>query len=347
MPSRPTIADVAKVAGVSTSTVSRVLNGNYAYIRDETRDRVLKAIEELQYRPSSVARSLTLKRTNTAGVMISDIGNPFYPDVIRGIEDVALEHDYNIFSCNTNYDLARGMKFVRSFVDKRVDGVLVMSSAMSDAWLVELAKNNIPVVVLDWKVSADNVDASTIKVDFDCGIGQAVEYFIALGHRHFAHISGPLDLPTSRLRRDGFLNALARHGVDAHTVLVVEGNLRIDGGREALKRLLTASRFPTAVFTANDLTAMGLLSAARAHGLRVPEDLSVCGMDDIWLTSETDPPLTTVALPRYEIGSTAMHMLLRLLNERGAEDAEGVNYREVVETRLVVRQSTAQHEERS
>jgi LacI family transcriptional regulator len=347
MSSRPTIADVAKAAGVSTSTVSRVLNGNYAYMRDETRSRVLNAIEELQYRPSSVARSLTLKRTNTAGVMISDVGNPFYPDVIRGIEDVALEHDYNIFSCNTNYDLDRGMKFVRSFVDKRVDGVLIMSSAMSDDWLVELAKNNMPVVVLDWKVSADNVDASTIKVDFECGIGQLVDHFISLGHHRFAHVSGPLHLPTSRLRLDGFLKALELYGIDADAVLVVEGNLRIDGGRDALTQLLAAPDPPTAVFTANDLTAMGLLTAARAHGLRVPEDLSICGLDDIWLTSETDPPLTTVALPRYEIGSTAMHMLLRLLTAYDEEDAASVNYHEVVETRLVVRQSTAQHEERS
>ncbi|MBE3143974.1 MAG: LacI family DNA-binding transcriptional regulator, partial [Planctomycetes bacterium] len=146
----PTIDDVAKVAGVSKSTVSRVLSGNYTYIREETRQRVQEAIDQLNFRPSSIARSLTSKRTQTIGILISDIGNPFYSDVIHGVEDVAIDRDYNVFLSNTNYDMDRGMALVRSFIDRRVDGVLIMSSTMSDQWLEELARSRVPVVVLDW-----------------------------------------------------------------------------------------------------------------------------------------------------------------------------------------------------
>ena len=147
--SRPTIVDVADIAGVSKATVSRVLSGNAEYMRVETRERVLAAIAELDYRPSSVARSLTSKRTQTAGILVSDIGNPFYPEVIRGVEDVALNNSYNIFLCNTGYDLVRGMTYIRSLIDQQVDGALIMSSTMSDDWVLELAKHNIPNVVLD------------------------------------------------------------------------------------------------------------------------------------------------------------------------------------------------------
>ena len=336
---RTTIADVAKVAGVSKATVSRVLSGNYEYMKQDTRDRVEQAIEKLGYRPSSVARSLTSKRTHTTAILVSDVGNPFYADVIHGVEDEAFKGNYDVFLCNTNYDLDRGLAFIRSLIDKRVDGVLIMSSSMSDSWLTELSRNNVPAVVLDWEVKAAGADVSTIGVDYSVGIQAAVDYLIELGHQHFVHVSGPLNLQTARDRRDAFWSALAKHGIPVEATPVIEGDLQIAGGRLAIKQLIALAPRPTAVFAANDLTAMGIIAAARAQGLSVPDDLSVVGLDNIWLAEQTDPPLTTVSLPRFEIGQLAMQMLFDLLDENSERPSTPV--RRQVDTSLVVRQSTA------
>lgn len=337
---RPTIADVARAAEVSKSTVSRVLNDKTEYVRDETRERVLRAVDELGYRPSAVARSLVSKHTNTVSLLISDVSNPFYPEVILGVEDVALANDYHVFLCNTSYDLERGMAFVRSLVDKQVDGAMLMSSSMSDELVLELARHQIPTVVLDWQLCVVEGVVGTIAVDFEAGIHAAAEHLVALGHRRFAHVSGPLHLRTARVRRDTFLDGLARCGVDPHQVRIIEGNLHIDGGRRALAQLVSAPEQPTAVFAANDLTALGIVWAAREHGVHVPEDLSVIGLDDIRLAEQITPSLTTVALPRHEIGSMAMRMLLELIPLSLEPQSEPVRH-DVVHTHLVVRQSTA------
>lgn len=335
---RATIAEVAKAAGVSKATVSRVLSGNHKYLRADTRARVEQAIKELQYRPSSIARSLTSKRTHTVGVLVADISNPFYPDVFHGIEDSALIQNYNVFLCNTNYDLARGLTYIQSLIDKHVDGILIMTSNFSAEWLVELERSNVPVIVLDWEVQTRGNNVSAIGVDFQRGIQAAAEHLYTLGHRRFAHVGGPLHLQTSKDRRDAFLQTLASFGVDPAEVAIVGGNLRIDGGRQAMAQLLCAEQRPTAVFAANDMTAVGLLQEARVLGVKVPQELSIVGLDDIWLAAQTDPPLTTVALPRYEIGQLAMRMLFDLLNEPHADYIDAVYTR--VRTSLVVRGST-------
>ncbi len=340
---RPTIANVAETAGVSKATVSRVLSGNAEYMRPETRSRVLEAIDKLDYRPSSIARSLTSKRTFTAGLLVSDIGNPFYPEVINGVEETALEQGYNIFLCNTSYDLERGMTYVRSLIDKQVDGVLIMSSTMSDEWVRELAKHNIPTIILDWEIN-DDVTGSlgVIDVNFEAGIQAAVEHLDALGHTRLAHVGGPMDLRTSRMRLDAFGKATAALAIPPEQVTIIPGNLRIDGGRAALEQIMAMPERPTAVFAANDLMAMGLIRAARANGLQVPADLSVIGLDDIWLIADMEPPLTTVALPRFEIGRLAMGMLFELLAADEAEKSTTPTLlRRQVETHLVIRQSTA------
>lgn len=334
--SRPTIADVARKARVSKSTVSRVLSGKPNYMRAATRARVEHAITKLSYRPSSVARSLVSKRTHTVGLVISDVGNPFYSDVIHGAEDVAIAHGYALFLCSTNYDVERGWAYVQSLADKQVDGVLLMSSSMSGEWLAELVKHQIPTVAVDWEVrQTASRTLGLITQDFEAGIREAVDHLVGLGHRRLAHVSGPLNLATARIRRDAFVHALATHGIDASQVEVVEGNLRTDGGRRALAQLMELPQRPTAIFAANDLTAIGIIWAARDRGLRVPEELSVVGLDDVPLAAEITPPLTTVALRRYELGSLAMQMLLDLQSKSGPACME----RELV-SHLVVRQST-------
>ncbi len=277
----------------------------------------------------------------TAGILVSDVGNPFYPEVIRGAEDVALENDYNLFLCNTSYDMNRGMTQIRSLIDKQVDGVLIMSSTMSDNWVLELKNHNIPAVILDWEINDEMGGAlGVIEVDFETGIMAAVEHLVGLGHRRLAHVCGPLNLHTSRLRHDAFQKATEVFNIPASHVHVIESNLRIEGGREAFQHLMTLPDQPTAVVAANDLMAVGIVRAARTSGLRVPENLSVVGLDDIWLVADMEPPLTTIALPRYEIGTLAMKMLFDLLADEN-EYSQGI-YRKQVVTSLVIRQSTGQ-----
>lgn len=333
-----TIEDVANAAKVSKSTVSRVLNGDYTYIREETRLRVQQAISDLNYRPSGVARSLTSKCTQTIAILVTDVSNPFYSDVIHGVEDIAIEQKYNVFLGNINYDQERGKALIQSLIDRRVDGVIIMSSTTSDDWLDELTRNHIPTVVLDWDIQTPKTDISMISVDFKIGIWKAVDHLWDLGHRRYAHISGPLRLQTSRDRRDAFLEALSTRGIPPRDVLILESNLRIEGGREATEILLSLPDRPTAVFTANDLMAYGVLSTFHKHGLNVPQDISVVGLDNIWLAAETFPPLTTVSLPSCEIGALAVRTLFDLLNH---PDGQAVHGRYSVQTDLVIRSSTS------
>jgi LacI family transcriptional regulator len=314
--SRPTIADVARLAGVSKSTVSRVLNENMHYMRPETRERVAQAISVLGYNPSSVARSLISKRTHAVGLLVSDISNPFYADVIHGVEDVAIARGYDVFLCNTNYDVKRGAAYARSLVAKQVDGVIIMTSNVSDEWMQDLVRCQVPVVILDWDTRClPGGVMRSILIDFDAGIQAAVDHLLSLGHRRLAHVSGPLRYPTSRQRLDSFLHALSRRGIDPASVTAIEGNLRIDGGVSALQKIMAMPNRPTAVFTANDLMALGMIWSAAGKGIQIPEDLSVIGLDDISLAGDIHPPLTTVSLPRYEIGRLAMNMLLEVQND--------------------------------
>jgi LacI family transcriptional regulator len=281
------------------------------------------------------------KRTKTAGLLISDVGNPFYSEVILGVEEAARAQGYNIFLCNTSYNIHRGKEFIQSLIDKMVDGVLLMSSSISIELVDELYNHRIPSVVLDWESEKVGQKAAAVSIQFRTGIRLAVNHLYDLGHRRFAHICGPLDLWTARKRKEDFLNALEERGIRASDVLIIEGNLRIDGGRDAMGAIVKEETRPTAVFAANDLTALGLIWAARDYGVQVPEDLSIIGLDDIELASQVNPPLTSVTLPRFEIGSLAMNLLLELiqLSKNGLHDLSKLN--KTVTTDLAIRQSTS------
>ena len=332
---RVTINDVAKLAGVSKSTVSHVLNQT-RFVEDETRQKVLGAVTDLGYRPSNIARSLVSKRTKTAGLLVSDVGNPFYHEVIHGVEEVALANGYSIFLCNTRYDLNLGIEFIRSLIEKSVDGILFMSSSMSIEMVEEVVNNQIQAVVLDWGIPQVDGLATTIRINFKEGIHQAIKYLVELGHTRIAHVSGPLNLWTAQARRDIFLDALMDNELDPNQAMIYEGNLRIDGGRRAFDQLIHTSPRPTAVFTANDLTALGMVWAARNYGVNLPEQLSIIGLDNIELASEINPTLTTVALPRNEIGKLAMQLLLDDIEnpDRQADRCHEVS------TQLCIREST-------
>lgn len=331
---RVTIKDVALRSGVSKSTVSHVLNQT-RFVEEHTRQKVLQAIQELNYRPSSIARSLVSQRTATAGLLISDVGNPFYHDVILGVEEVALANGYSIFLCNTGYDLARGMKYIHSLVDRLVDGVMFMSSNMNIDMIQEVHSNSIQSVVLDWGGTNVSEMAATITIDFKNGICEAVQHLIEFGHRRIAFASGPTNMWTAKIRKQAFLKAVKECQPLVEGVILSDGNLRIEGGYRAFEELSNLAPRPTAVIAANDLTALGIMWASRNAGFILPDDLSVIGLDNIDLASRVTPTLTTIALPRYEIGRLAMQNLLSLIRE----PAQPKN-NQMVDTHLIVREST-------
>ncbi len=267
---RPTIANVARLAGASKSTVSRVLSGNADICVARPVSAWSKRLQSLAIAPAAWPAAWFQNAPLLPGCWFPIIGNPFYPEVINDAEDVALKQGCNIFLCSSNYDLERGMTLVRSLIDKQVDGVLVMSSTMSDEWVQELARHNVPVVVLDWEPQAIEGTVGSIRVYFKPGIRAAIGHLVELGHRHIAHVSGPLHLRTSQLRQDAFLQAVAAHNINPQQITILEGNLQIDGGKAALVKLLTLPEHPTAVFAANDLMAMGIVRAARAERFARP-----------------------------------------------------------------------------
>jgi LacI family transcriptional regulator len=328
-----TIKDVAKRAGVGIATVSRTLHGS-SQVSPETAARVLAAVEELGYRPNTTAQSLVSGRSHMLGLVVSDITNPFFPELVKGFEDVALQNGYDVLVASTNYDPARTALCVQRMIERKIDGVAIMTSEVDASLTDTLARRKVPLVFLD--VGRVGKGVSNVKVDYGIGIVQAVEHLSGLGHRRIAFISGPDLLASARERRDMFITRLKdpSSGV-RREILIEEGNHRVDGGLEAMRRLLDHVPRPTAVIASNDLTAIGAMRAIRQRGLRVPEDISVVGFDDIQMAEYTEPPLTTVRLLRIEVARLACDALVQSIRSHGA----GVEFR--MGTALVVRCSTA------
>jgi LacI family transcriptional regulator len=327
-----TIKDVAKRAGVGIATVSRTLH-NSPRLKPETAARVRKAIEDLGYRPNVNAQSLVSGRTRMLGLVVSDITNPFFPELIKGFEEVALQNGYDVFVASTNYDPSRTALCVRRMIERKIDGVAIITSEVDPSLTDGLARRRVPLVFLD--VGKIGKDVSNVKVDYAQGIAQAVEHLKSLGHSRIGFISGPLRLESVRERRDAFLEHLGVQSDGAGTVVMLEvGNHKVDGGLEAMLHLLDRRPRPTAVVASNDLTAIGALRAIRQCGLRVPEDISLVGFDDIQMAEFTEPPLTTVRLLRTEVACAACEALLQLVRTPGV----GAEFR--VGTSLVIRAST-------
>jgi DNA-binding LacI/PurR family transcriptional regulator len=334
-PLKRTIRDVARRAGVSPSTVSRTINSP-SLVDENTAERVLKAIKELNYYPNTQARSLVSGRSRIAGMIVSDITNPFFPELVKSFEDIAAQHGYDILVSSTNYDSARMAVCVTRMLERKVDGVAIMTSEMDHHLIRQLAHGKVPMVFLDTGPRGEFI--SNIVVDYAMGITEAVEHLVALGHRRIGFISGPPGLKSAQVRRSAFLGALDRYGLREDEALVQEGNHKVDGGLAAMTRMLEQTAAPTAMLASNDLTAIGMLSALRRAGLVVPRDISVVGFDDIWLAQFTEPPLTTVRLSQSELASKAFLSLLADIGGLDADSKPDCN----VETHLVIRQTTCQ-----
>ena len=327
------IAEIARRANVSTATVSRAINQS-GPVKAATARKVWRAISELNYYPNSHARALVSGRSRLIGLIVSDITNPFFPELIRSFETQASQQQYDLLLTSTDYLTSRMTTCLRRMLERKVDGVAMMTSEMDMSLIKELGRRGVPLVFMD--VGQIGPKMSHVAIDYANGVKQAVDHLVALGHKQIGFISGPLDLHSARTRRQAFLDAMRAHGLSPDKRMIREGTHTAQGGQKAMSALLRLSRHPTAVVSSNDWTAIGALHAIHDAGLRVPSDISLVGFDDIPLVSYTNPSLTTVRMSAADVGSTAFEALFKLI---GGERLEGDVYQ--VPTRLVVRESTA------
>ncbi len=330
-----TIKDVARQAEVSLATVSHVIN-NTRYVSDELRARVLAAMEALNYRPNAAARSLRSGETRTIGLIVPDNSNPFFAEIARVIEDIGFDNGYSVILCNSDGNIQKEKSYVQLLISKRVDGVIFIASQGTSAAISDLAAQHIPIVIADRQIGHPDVDE--VMVDNEQGGYQATQYLLSLGHRRIGCICGPSRLTPSSLRFKGYQRALKDGGVPFREELVVSGDLRFQGGERCMRKLLDLPQRPTAVFAFNDMMAIGAIRAIRNAGLRVPEDISLVGFDNIPISTATYPALTTVAQPIPRLAKTITHLLI----ERIQKAHESCPARQVtLETHLVVRDSCA------
>jgi LacI family transcriptional regulator, galactose operon repressor len=329
---RPTIYDVARLAGVSTATVSRALNGT-AQIAPATREAIDAAVAQLGYRPNSIARSLVTKSTQTIALLLPDISNPFYAALVSGIQEYALAHDHTMLLCTTEGDPEREEQYLQLLRDKQVDGALVDGLVLPSDRIARFVRDGFPIVCLDRDIDSSAIPL--VQVDNRLGGRLATEHLLGLGHRRIAHVTGAPALHISEDRLAGYQEALRDDGIDPHPSLVEPGTFTEDGGHRAAKALLRRDPHVTAIFAANDLSAVGALNALAELRRRVPEDVSVVGFDDLRLASYTSPPLTTVRQPAEGIARLATELLIGLT--RGEEVGQ---MRHVLPPTLVARAST-------
>lgn len=331
-PHRVTMADVAREAGVSLMTVSRVVNDK-GEISSATRERVQHVIERLGYRPSNIARGLATNRTGTIGLVVIDVANPYFSEIARGVEQAAYAAGYNVFLCNTNEDPERELDVLRSLEEKRVDGLILCSSRLDDDALRDVLQYHPAVVLMNRILEDDRV--STLLVNDEAGGLIATQHLIRSGHRAIGLLAGPERSFSGQQRAVGYRAALARAGLDhvpgreRHSLPMVES------GKEALLAMLHDYPEITAVFCYNDLLAVGALQACRELDRRVPEDLAVVGCDGIPLAAWVTPALTTLSVQKRKLGMEALRLLMTHINEDCPDECQLV----VVEPTLVIRAS--------
>ena len=337
----PSIKDVSRAAGVSTSTVSHVLNRT-RYVSDAVRERVERAIGELGYRHNGLARSLRTRQSYALGLIIPDVSNPYYPQIARGVQDGAAELGYWVFLCNSDRAPHNEVRLLEALEERRVDGVILDAGGPDPALVAALRRSDVPVVLVGSRIEDPALDVVTVAPN---GGYDAVRYLLVRGHTRIGLIGGP-PVPAGNGRArptqaGGYLQALAGAGIAVDPALMAEGDYTREGGSAAMRRLLALENPPTAVFAGNDLMAIGALSALRAAGRRVPEDMAVVGYDDIPEAAVTSPALTTIAVPKYEMGRAAAELLLARIGARGGGSADERAPRRVVLPYALVTRETA------
>jgi LacI family transcriptional regulator len=329
------IRDVARHAKVSTATVSRTIN-RVPSVDPQLAKRVWKVIEELGYYPNKQARALVSGKTRIFGLIVSEITNPFFPEIVQSFEDIAVRHNYEILLTSTVHDPKRMELAVRRMIERRVEGVAVLTFGMEESLIEDLRYRKVPLVFVD--VGANIRGVSNIRINYQHGIRQAVQHLAALSHKRIAFISGPLALKSALARKAAFEEAMREIGREVPQELMVTGDHRMEGGMLALAELMRLPDPPTAVMCSNDMTAIGVMREAYDIGVSIPRDLSLVGFDDIRLSEFTTPPLSTVQMPQKTLAEYAFRALINEV-EGTSTSASCAEYELL--TTLKLRQSTA------
>ncbi|HSK05997.1 MAG TPA: LacI family DNA-binding transcriptional regulator [Acidimicrobiia bacterium] len=335
--SETSLRDVARLAGVSPSTASRVVSGSSHPVSEESRARVLEAARNLRFQPNRLARALATARSQTIGVLVHDAADPYFAQIIRGIEDIVGEHDHALFVASSDRDLETELACISAFHSHQVDAIVLAASGMASpdyadeiAGLLDRFVDRGGVVV---SLSTGSYPAPGVHVDNQDVAATATRHLIELGHRRIAYLAGPGQLLVTRERRQGYQTALAEAGIGIDPGIVFESGFTLEGGRE-MSEMILAAPGTTGVVAANDLVAIGAIRGLMDHGLTVPDDISVVGIDDILFTDYAPVPLTTVRIPLIELGRVGARMVMALLRGETVGD-------QVLAHRLVIRSSTA------
>jgi LacI family transcriptional regulator len=328
------IRDVAKRAGVSIATVSRAVN-HISSVDPVLAKRVWKAVEEVGYLPNPQARALVSGHSRTLGLIVSEITNPFFPELVQEFENLAVEQGYEVMIGSTNYDPSRTESLVRRMLQRNVDGVAVMTFGIEEDLVKKLVESEFPLVFVDAGPDLPNI--RVLKVNYGEGIREAVQHLAALGHREIAFVTGPLRLRSAVTRRDAFLKSMGELGLNVPASHIAEGNHTMEGGMAAIEQLMSLENLPTAVMCSNDMTAIGVLHGLYGTARMVPGDISVVGFDNVHLSQFMLPPLTTIQMSCKDLATAAVQALRAGIEP---EHPRAAQKEWQIPTRLVVRQST-------
>jgi len=330
------IRDFAKLAGVSKTTVSMALNDN-PRIPQKTKEKVLEAAKKFNYQPSMVARSLKSKKTKAIGLMLPSITNPFFPQVVKGVEDIALRNGYSVVFCNFDEEIEKESLYFQMFENRWIDGI-IFSGVTGDTeeikYIKEIQEKGIPIVFIDRGLEGHFGDV--VMIDNDEATYRGAKYLVDLGHRRIGFINGPAGIRIFDKRLRGYKKALQDHGIELDESLIVEGEQSSKTAESAVRQFLAQALPPTVIFTTSDLVAIAILRAVQKSSLKVPEDISVMGFDDISLASLVSPSLTTIAQPIQEMGREAFKLLVERIERKNSPKRKII-----LDTKLVVRESTA------
>jgi LacI family transcriptional regulator len=329
------IREIARRAKVSTATVSRAIN-RVPTVDPQLAKRVWNVVDELGYYPNTQARALVSGKSRIFGLVVSEITNPFFPEIVQTFEELAVQNGYEILLTSTVHDTNRMKSSVRRMIERRVDGVAILTFGMEESLLSDLRLRKVPLVFVD--VGLDTPGVSSIVVDYQTGIRQAVQHLAALHHRSIAFVTGPPNLKSALARKEAFVNAMKEIGLDTQQRIIAAGDHTMEGGMRALNELMGHLQRPTAVLCSNDMTAIGVIREAYDRGMSVPRDLSVVGFDDIRLSQFITPPLTTVQMSQTELARIAFEALMNNVSQ-GRDGKARKQY--TLNTNLILRQSTA------
>ncbi|MBE3724421.1 substrate-binding domain-containing protein [Vibrio parahaemolyticus] len=328
-----TMKDIAKLAGVSTSTVSHVINKT-RFVSEEISERVNNAAKELNYyAPSALARSLKVNRTKTIGMLVTTSTNPFFGEVVKGVERSCYHKGYSLILCNTEGDNERMRQSINTLLQKRVDGLILMCSSLEGERIDVFERYpDIPVVVMDWGpmlFTSDKIQDNSLRGGY-----LAAKYLIDCGHTEIGYITGPFMKHQAQMRYEGYKRAMNEAGLEFNANWIIESDFECEGGYQAFKKMAERGTLPSSIFVSNDMMAMGVINAANELGIKVPDDLSIIGYDDIHIAKFMSPSLTTIHQPKYRLGQAAVETLVRRLDDKSNE-AQVVQ----LEPTLVVRNS--------